>query len=119
LAQFLGLDLLLPLQFFYQQFGVVSLMINPLVSTFFLNFSQINDVLSYADTDGDRLLEVAFHLDELAIVVYRLQVTLLLSVVFLVLDALCPLDRKIFKLSPVLFINLVCIFIMLLFEIGD
>ena len=94
-------------------------MIDPLVSTFFLNFSQINDVLSYADTDGDSLLEVAFHLDELAIVVHRLQITLLLCVVFLVLNALCPLDREILQLSPVLFINLVCIFIVLLFEVRD
>jgi len=63
LAQFFGFYLLLPFEFLDQEFGIVCLVVDLLVSALFFNAAQVDDVLSNAHSDCHRFLKVSFHLD--------------------------------------------------------
>lgn len=73
LAKFLSLDLLLALELLNQELGIVGLMVNLLVSALLLNSAQVDNVLSDADANRDRLLEVLLHFYELAVVMDSLE----------------------------------------------
>jgi len=107
LAQFFCLNLLLSLQLLDQELSVIGLMINFLVSTFIFDPAQVDDVLSDAHANGHRLLEVRFHLNQLAIMMDSLKCELLLFKFLLLLLAVRPRYCELLNLSSVLFIHLV------------
>jgi len=106
LTQFLSFYLLLSFQFLDEQFRIVGLVINFLVSTFLFNSPQVNDVLGDADSNSDSFLKVLFHFNELSIMMNSLQLNLFILELSLLLNPLVPLNRKVFNLRSVLLIDL-------------